>query len=221
MEKIKFTNRNKFVRLKTAKKRKLSSQKWLERQLNDPFVQQAKIDGYRSRAAYKLLEINRKFNILDKKFNVLDLGSAPGSWSQVVVDFHPKKIVAVDLLKMEEIADVNFIQGDFLEIDIQKKIENILAGEKINLILSDIAPNTIGHKDIDHLRIMVICEMILEFSQKFLSKDGSMIIKIFQGAGFTEYLNELKKQFKKVNIFKPSASRSGSPEIYIAARNKK
>lgn len=219
--KIKLTVRNKFTRVKTARGRKLSSKNWLQRQLNDPYVHQAKLDGYRSRAAYKLIEINNKYNLLNQKANILDLGSAPGSWSQVAGEYNPKKIIAVDLLEMEEIEGVDFIQGDFLETEIQVKIKDLLKNEQANLILSDIAPNTTGHKDTDQLRIMAVAESILEFSQTMLARNGSIILKIFQGAGFPEYIAELKKQFKKVASFKPEASRSGSAEIYLVAQNKK
>ncbi|MEQ9116360.1 MAG: RlmE family RNA methyltransferase [Rickettsiales bacterium] len=220
-KKAKLTVRNQFTRVKTARGRKLSSKNWLQRQLNDPYVKQSKVDGYRSRAAYKLVEINNKFNILGEKFNVLDLGCAPGSWTQVIQQHNPQIVIAVDLLEIEPINDVEFIQGDFLEEEVHNKITEILEGKKINLILSDIAPNTTGHKDTDQLRIMAVAESIFEFSKTALGKDGSMVIKIFQGAGFPEFVKDLKIAFKKVNTYKPDASRSGSPEIYIVATGRK
>jgi len=220
-KKVKLTVRNQFTRVKTARGRKLSSKNWLQRQLNDPYVKQSKIDGYRSRAAYKLMEINNKFNILQKDLNVLDLGSAPGSWSQIILESDPSTLIAIDLLKMEAISGVEFIQGDFLESEVQGEISKILNGQKVDLILSDIAPNTTGHKDTDQLRIVAVAESIFEFQKSVLSREGTMVIKIFQGVGFPEYIKELKQAFKKVNTYKPDASRSGSPEIYIIASGKK
>lgn len=217
----KLTIRNKFTRVKTAKSRKSSSKNWLQRQLNDPYVKQAQTDGYRSRAAYKLIEINHKYNILHKGTNILDLGAAPGSWSQVATNHKTNKVIAVDLLEVKPINGVYFVQGDFLSPDIQEKIRHILNEQQLDLILSDIAPNMIGHKDTDQLRIMAACETVLEFARDMLAPQGSMVVKIFQGIGFPEYISELKKIFKKVSTYKPEASRSSSAEIYIVAREYK
>ncbi len=219
--KLKLTVRNKFTRVKTARGRKLSSKNWLQRQLNDPYVKQSKQDGYRSRAAYKLLEINQKYQIIKNNSNILDLGAAPGSWSQIAVEFNPKKVIAIDLLEIENLTDVDFIQGDFLDQEVRNKIIDLIGDEKIDLILSDIAPNMTGHKDTDQLRIMAVCEQVLDFAKDILSQKGSLVIKIFQGVGFPEYITELKQLFAKVNTYKPDASRSKSAEIYIVAKDKK
>ena len=217
--------RQKFTKVKTAKGRKMSSTKWLQRQLNDPFTLMAKKEHYRSRSAYKLLEIEQKYQVISKAHNILDLGCAPGGWLQICQKINNKaKITGVDILPIEEIAQVNFIQGDFLSDDIKEKLENICLNDQNNnatqinyfdLILCDIAPPTCGHSNTDHLRIMHIVENINLFNQKYLKKGGNFISKVFLGAEIDALLLTLKKQYKTVKLFKPEATRKESKEQYI------
>jgi 23S rRNA (uridine2552-2'-O)-methyltransferase len=246
------THRNQSVKVKTAKGRKISSTLWLQRQLNDPFTIRAKSDGYASRAAYKLLEIDAKFHILGHGKIIIDLGSAPGSWTQVALKTEPRKIIAVDLVQMKELTGVQFILGDFTDEATLKKIysalanttipSNILANTelqhfrhphgrgddeagginddekcKVDIILSDMAPNTSGHRDLDHLKIIDLGEHALEFAKKTLSKDGALIMKTFQGGGEKQLAEKLKKSFSQVKFFKPGASRKDSSEIFLVA----
>jgi len=210
--------RLKTVKVKTAKNRKLGSSLWLNRQLNDPYVFQSKQDGYRSRAAYKLIELNEKYRLIKPQTKVIDLGAAPGGWSQVVANILKSsgKIAAIDLLDMPEIQNVNFIQGDFCEPSTHETLKNIL-GDKADLILSDMAPNTTGHKATDHLRIMDLCERVFEFAKTALKEGGSVVIKIFQGGAEPEILNSIKKNFEIVKHHKPPASRKDSSEMYLVA----
>lgn len=213
------THRNKSTKVKTARGRKISSTKWLQRQLNDPFTIQAKKEGYLSRAAYKLLEIDSKFRILGTNKIIIDLGSAPGSWTQISLKKHPKKIIAVDLLPMQKIDKVDFILGDFMNEDTMQKIFTILnQNAKVDIILSDMAPNSSGHKDLDHLRIIEICENVFNFAKKILATDGVLVMKIFQGGEEKSLATKLKKSFNQVKFFKPQASRKDSSEIFLVAR---
>jgi len=211
-------HRNKSIRVKTAKGRKTSSTQWLQRQLNDPYAIRAKKEGYSSRAAYKLLEIDSKFHILGKNKIVIDLGSTPGSWTEIVLKTHPKKIIAVDLLPMQKLEGAEFILGDFTDDDTIKKIFSALKEKsKADIILSDMAPNTSGHKDIDHVQIINLCEHAFEFAKEVLAKDGVLIMKIFQGGQEKNLAEQLKKSFTKVKFFKPQASRKGSTEMFLVA----
>jgi len=208
--------RNKFTRVKTAKGRKKSSTSWLQRQLNDPYVLQAKQEGYRSRAAYKLIEINEKFKILKKGKLVIDLGAAPGGWSQVAVKIvGQNNVLAVDILDMEEISGVKFIQQDFLQENADEIIIKEMNDKKCHIVLSDMAANTSGDAKTDHIRIINILEETLEFSKKILAKDGSFVGKIFQGGAGQDLLKIFKSYFKTVKHFKPKSSRKESAENYV------
>jgi 23S rRNA (uridine2552-2'-O)-methyltransferase len=207
-----------FVRLKTARGRSVSSQKWLMRQLNDPYVQQSKIDGYRSRAAYKLIEINEKFNILKAGFTVVDLGAAPGGWTQVALEKVGEKgvVVGIDLVPIEPIGSAHLICGDFCEEENLKALKSLLTGP-VNVVLSDMAASSTGHPPTDHMRIMALAEEAFFFAQETLGKGGSFVAKVLQGGTEKELLQLLKKHFEKVCHFKPPASRSDSAEMYVVA----
>ena len=196
---------------------KLSSRNWINRQINDEYVIKAKQNGYRSRAAFKILEIQEKYRIIDNKSTVIDLGAAPGGWSQVLAPVC-KKLMAVDLLQMDPIQKVDFIQGDFLSNDCIDEINKKLNGNKIDVILSDMAPNTCGIPKVDHLRIINILEHVYEFAKLALNDNGALIAKVFQGGAFGELNNEIKKNFKQVCNFKPKSSRKQSTELYIVCR---
>lgn len=216
--------RSQFIKLKTAKKRKPSSNKWLQRQLNDTYVAKSKIDGYRSRAAYKLLEINQKFQIFKPGDRVIDLGAAPGGWSQVAVKLtktkqHKNTVLALDLLKIDPIEGVIDIQGDFLDSLILTKIQE--RGLNCNIVLSDMAANTTGHHTTDHLRTMLLCEQAFEFAIKVLEPGGHFISKVFQGGTENKLLTQIKMHFDLVKHFKPAASRKESSEFYLIALNRK
>ena len=198
------------------KKLKKSSRDWIQRQINDPFVVKAKKEGYRSRASFKILEIQDKFKIFNKNSIVVDLGAAPGGWSQVISKIS-KKIVAIDLLDMDPILNVDFIKGDFLEDSSMAQLEELLSGEKADVVMSDMAPSTCGIRKVDHMRIMNLLEVVYEFCQKSLNKNGVMIAKVFQGGTENEFLKELKKNFSKIIHFKPNSSRKESPEMYLIA----
>jgi 23S rRNA (uridine2552-2'-O)-methyltransferase len=212
------------IKLKTAKGRKISSTRWLQRQLNDPYVQQSRIDGYRSRAAYKLIEIHEKFSVFNKSNIVIDLGSCPGSWSQVAINYFKSKniknfkLIAVDLNIMDPIEGVEFIQGDFADENTLQEIIKVIGNNKVDLILSDMAPSSIGHAKTDHIRIMTLCEEAFYFAKDFLQKDGTFVAKILQGGAEKELLNGLKANFSSVKHYKPKASRADSAEIYIVAK---
>ena len=203
------------TKVKTAKGRKLSSTRWLQRHLNDPYVAKAHADQYRSRAAYKLLEIEQKYNLIKKNSVVVDLGAAPGSWSQIVVS-KASKVIAVDLLNIHPLPGVDIIEGDFTEPEVQKKIDLLLCDEKVDTILSDISPNISGNKTLDHLRIMNIAEVIKDFAKVYLKKNGSIVMKVFQGADLEAFVKQIKKDFSaQVKYFKPESSRKESAEIYL------
>ena len=209
-------------KLKTAKGRKLSSTKWLQRHIKDPYVNLASLEGYRSRAAFKLLEIEKKFNIIHNTEIVLDLGSAPGSWLQFIKNkiSNSSKIIGVDLKGIEDIDGVEFIKGDFCDPETWKKITILLDNKKADLILSDMAPQSSGNKQIDHLRIISLAKNSYEFAKIFLEKNGNFIVKIIQGGKEKALLQEMQKEFKKVRFFKPKASYSSSSEIFIVALHK-
>lgn len=210
------------VRVKTAKRRSTSSTAWLKRQLNDPYVQAAQREGYRSRAAYKLKELDEKFHFLRAGARVLDLGAAPGGWSQVVAEkiFKGAKkgeLVALDILPMDPLPDVSIIEADFTADDAPAKIKALLHGEA-DLVLSDMAAPTTGHNATDHLRIMHLAELAYDFARQILAPKGVFICKLFQGGAERDFLNELKKDFATVKHAKPPASRSDSAETYIVAQ---
>lgn len=220
--------RGKFTEVKTAKRRKTSSTRWLKRQLNDPFVAKAKLDGFRSRAAYKLIEINNKFQILKPGVNVVDLGAAPGGWSQVAAKIiksdaqgAKNKLIAIDLLPIEGIGGVVSFEKDFYEEDAKDLIINSLNGQLADIVLSDMAANTTGHSQTDHLRIMDLCENALIFALKILKPGGHFIAKIYRGGAEGDLLEIVKHNFKKVKHFKPESSRKESSEFYLVALEKK
>lgn len=210
--------RNKHTKVKTAKGRKPSSTRWLQRQLNDPYVARSKIEGYRSRAAFKLLELDDKFKFLQKDKWVVDLGSTPGGWTQVAVErVGEDKVIALDLQPMEPVPGAHFIEGDFLENEVAEQLETYLEGNKIDVVLSDMAASSSGHQATDHLRIMGLCEAALDFAIRNLAKDGCFIAKVLRGGAEHDLLNLLNQHFTKVRHFKPPASRKESTEIYVVA----
>ncbi len=209
------------VRVKTAEKRSTSSTLWLQRQLNDPYVAQAKRDGYRSRAAYKLLEIDDKFHILTQGKRVVDLGAAPGGWSQVAAKRTRSSaiapcVVALDILEMPSVAGVTFLQADMMEEETLSLLEGVLPG-KMEVVLSDMAPNTTGHAATDHMRIVDLCEIAYAFACDVLAKGGVFVCKVRQGGTEARLLAEMKRRFTKVSHFKPLSSRKESPETYVVA----
>lgn len=220
--------RGKFVEVKTAKKRRTSSTRWLKRQLNDPFVAKSKLDGYRSRAAYKLVEINDKFQLLKPGASVVDLGAAPGGWSQVAAQIiksdskgAKNKLIAIDLLPIEGIGGVVSFEKDFYDEDAKDLIINSLDGKLADVVLSDMAANTTGHSQTDHLRIMDLCENALIFALKILKPGGHFVAKIFRGGAENDLLEMVKQNFKKVKHFKPDSSRKESSEFYLIALERK
>lgn len=221
--------RSKCVAIKSSKKRKISSRQWLLRHLNDQYVAKAKIAGYRSRAAYKLLEINNKFKLLKPGMKIVDLGAAPGGWSQVAakileadrLDAGNSMIIAVDLLEIEPIAGVQCLQQDFYAEDTQKIIMEKLSGHKVDMVMSDMAANTIGHAATDHIRTVKLCEEAFEFALKILKPNGHFIAKIFRGGTENNLLTQIKLNFQIVKHFKPDASRRESTEAYLIALNRK
>lgn len=209
------------VRVKTAKKRSLASTLWLNRQLNDPYVQAAKRDGWRSRAAFKLIEIDEKRKILKPGQRIVDLGAAPGGWSQVAAERiglaqGKGRIVAIDLLEMEPVPGVDFLQLDFLD-DAAPDILKERLGGKADLVLSDMAANTVGHRKTDHLRIIGLVEAAAYFAREVLAPGGAFLAKVFQGGAEGELLADLKRDYAKVIHVKPPASRKDSSELYVLA----
>lgn len=205
-------------RVKTAKKRSESSTRWLQRQLNDPYVKQAKAEGYRSRSAYKLIELDDRFGLIRGARRVVDLGIAPGGWSQVVRAKAPKaKVVGIDLLPTEPIAGVTIFEMDFMDDAAPAALEQALEGPP-DLILSDMAANTVGHKQTDHLRTMALVEAGAWFATETLEKGGAFVAKVLAGGTDSELLSLLKKHFKSVKHAKPPASRKGSSEWYVVAQ---
>jgi 23S rRNA (uridine2552-2'-O)-methyltransferase len=211
--------------------RKKSSRLWLNRQHKDIFVKKSKQQGYRSRAAYKLLELQEKYHLLRPGIIVLDLGAAPGSWSQVAANiiFSAKnnqgKLIAVDILPIEPIQNVDIIEGDLTHDGTLIKITDLLLAEsrdqsqaKVDMILSDMAPNLSGIWDVDIPKAMYLSELVLSLAEQLLTKNGSLVIKLFNGEGFDKYLMMLRKYFAKVTVVKPKSSRSESREVYVVAR---
>ena len=215
-------SRQKFTKVKTAKGRKASSTRWLQRQLNDPFVKLAKERGYRSRAAFKLIEIEQKFKIIKKAKTIVDLGCAPGGWLQVIPEISKaKKIVGIDLIEIDPLSEVDFICGDFLEQETKDKLLESLENKKIDLIISDIAPPTTGHKNTDHLKLMLILDDVILFLNEHLNAGGNFVTKIFLGSEIDDILKILRKIFSTVKVFKPESSRKNSYEQYLVCLNYK
>ena len=196
-----------------------SSVRWMNEHLKDEFVKKAQKEGYRSRAAYKLLEIIDKNQIIKTGFKVLDLGAAPGGWSQVAIKIVGKtgQVIATDILPVESIANVEFLQGDFTEERIYNKLLSLTNKQKINVVLSDMAPNMSGQISIDQPKSMYLAELALDMATKVLSHNGHFVVKIFQGDGFDGFIQNSRKNFKKVIIRKPKASRPRSKEVYLIA----
>ncbi|MGO4386035.1 RlmE family RNA methyltransferase [Microvirga sp. 2YAF29] len=210
--------RNLKQRVKTANKRSLSSQKWLERQLNDPYVARAKREGYRSRAAFKLLEIDEKYHLLKPGQRIVDLGAAPGGWSQIAArKVGPKgKVVGIDLLPIDPMAGVDFIELDFLDESAPGRLIELLGGQA-DVVMSDMAANTTGHKKTDHLRIIGLAEAAIYFAREILAPGGAFVAKVFQGGTESQLLTDLKRDFAVVRHVKPAASRADSAELYVLA----
>ncbi|WP_259779567.1 RlmE family RNA methyltransferase [Aestuariispira ectoiniformans] len=206
------------VRVKTAKRRKTSSTRWLERQLNDPYVAEARRLGYRGRAAFKLIEIDDKYDFLQPGQTVLDLGCAPGGWVQVTQERIGEKgaVVGIDLLEVEPIAGATLIQKDFMDDDAPDLLKSALGGP-VDVVLSDMAPWTTGHAPTDHLRIIGLVEAAAYFAAEVLKPGGSFIAKVFSGGTEQNLLNQLKRDYQKVAHFKPPASRKESAEMYVVA----
>lgn len=214
------------VNVKTAAKRSVSSARWLERQLNDPYVAASKRDGYRSRAAYKLIELDDKHRLLKPGQRIVDLGAAPGGWSQVAatrvrstdgVGANRGKVVAIDILPMEGLPGVDFVQMDFLAPEAEDRLRAMLGGEKAHGVLTDMAAATVGHSRTDHLRIMGLAEAAAEFAVSILEPDGFFLAKVFQGGSEKTLLDVLKTRFRSVRHVKPPASRADSAELYVLA----
>ena len=205
-------------RVRTAKGRKDSSTRWLERQLNDPYVRRAKAENYRSRAAYKLLELDERFGLLKGASAVVDLGIAPGGWSQVVRRRSPKaSVVGIDLLPTDPIDGVEILQMDFLDEDAPQRLKEALGGPA-DIVLSDMAANTVGHQQTDHLRTMALVEAGLEFATEVLRPGGAYVAKVLAGGADNQLVAEMKRHFTTVKHAKPPASRKDSSEWYVVAQ---
>lgn len=211
------------VRVKTSKGRKIGSTLWLQRQLNDPYVARAKAEGLRSRAAYKLSELNERYKLLRKGMRVVDLGAAPGGWSQVAVPVvgstaEKPLVVAIDYLEMDPIEGVILFKKDFTDDDAPQMLIDALGGHKADLVLSDMAAPTTGHRATDHLRIMHLVEIAADFAIQVLAPGGAFVAKVFQGGTEHELLALLKRHFTTTLHAKPPASRAGSAETYLVAK---
>tara|TARA_Y100000590_G_scaffold348397_2_gene399399 strand:+ start:8117 stop:8788 length:672 start_codon:yes stop_codon:yes gene_type:complete len=214
------------VKVKSAKGRKLSSSRWLERQLNDPYVQEANRLGYRSRAAFKIIEINEKYKIFKKGQCVIDLGAAPGGWSQIAADKvngdnASGQVLAIDILPIDSLAGVTPLQLDIYNENIVDAIKANLKKKNADVVLSDMAPSTTGHKDTDHLRIVSLLEHALDISEEILENGGTFLGKVFRGGTEKEILNRMKKNFQIVKHIKPKSSRADSTELYVIGLNYK
>lgn len=201
-------------------KRTKSSGAWLNEHVHDTYVKLAQKQGYRARAAFKLLEINEKDKLITADTVLADLGSAPGSWSQVAMEsIGPRgRVFAMDILPMEPVKGVEFIQGDFREEEVLQQLVDLLNGQKLDLVISDIAPNMSGNTVTDQARSFYLCELAYDFAINHLKPGGHFLIKVFQGAGYEEYVKLLRESFAEVVVRKPKASRDRSNEIYLLAR---
>ena len=221
-----------------ATKKLRSNRAWIERHINDPFVKRSRAEGYRARSVYKLIELDEKEHLLKPGSTVVDLGSAPGSWTQVVrerlagpdgsvrgrTDKNGElkgRIIAMDILPMDPIDDVYFLQGDFREQEVADKLAEILNGDKVDVVLSDMAPNLSGIAAADAARSLLLNELALEFCLEHLAPNGVFVTKAFQGSGYSQYVESLKRVFKKVAAKKPEASRDTSAEVYLVSRGLK
>ena len=198
-----------------------SGRSWRERQERDPYVQQARREGWRSRAVFKLQEIDQKERLLRPGMTCVDLGAAPGGWSQYVTTKLKGKarIIAIDMLPMDSLPDTEFIQGDFTEDEVLDELRTLVGEQKVDLVMSDLAPNISGNRAIDQPRAMYLAELALEFAREVLAERGDFVIKLFQGAGIDPFLADVRSSFATVKVKKPKASRAGSREVYLVARN--
>ena len=204
-------------------KRTRTSKEWMREHVNDPYVQRAKADGFRSRASFKLMEIDDRDHVIRPGGIVVDLGAAPGGWSQVAVQRLQGKgqVLAIDLLEMDGLHGVQFIQGDFREEDVLHRLEEALGGKRVDLVLSDMAPNISGVPLSDQARIMHLAELGLDFCRHWLKPEGCFLVKVFQGYGYEEFVREMKTVFRSVVTRKPDASRDRSAEVYLLGRELK
>ena len=202
---------------------KSKNRSWIKQHVKDPYVKQSQVDGYRSRASYKLLEIVEKDRLIRSGMTVVDLGSAPGGWSQVAARLvgHTGRVHALDLLPMDSIAGVDFIQGDFTEEDIFDDLLKLIENRPVDLVISDMAPNLSGNKAVDQPAVMYLAELAVELAEKVLTSDGVFIAKLFQGQGFDPFVLQVRTLFNGVSIIKPDASRSRSREVYLVAKGLK
>ena len=200
-----------------------TSKAWMQEHLNDEFVKRAQKEGYRARAAYKLIEIDDKDKLIKPGMTIVDLGSTPGSWSQVAVQRlkGQGRLVALDILDMHPIAGVEFIQGDFREESVLKQLEETLKNKPVDLVIADMAPNISGVKDADQAGAAYLTELALDFSQQWLKPNGNFLVKVFIGAGFDDLVKQMRSQFDKVLTRKPKASRDRSSEVYLLGLGKK
>lgn len=211
------TSRNTSEHVKTAKGRKSSSTRWLKRQLNDVYVHEAQRLGYRGRAAFKIKEIDERFKIFKPDSTVVDLGAAPGGWCQIAIERGVKKVVAIDLLPVEFLPGVTSFEMDFMADDAPEVLLDALDGVRPNVVMSDMAHNTVGHKNTDHLKIMALVEAGYYFARDILEEKGTFIAKVFQGGASNDLLALVKQEFETVRHFKPPASRKESSETYLIA----
>ena len=209
-----------------ATKKLRSNRAWIERHINDPFVKRSRQEGYRARSVYKLIELNEKEKLIRPGMCVVDLGAAPGSWTQVVREKLAGKdgevrgtIIAMDILPMDPIDGVTFLQGDFREQEVADKLTEIIGDKQVDLVLSDMAPNLSGIAAADAARCLLLNELALEFCLEHLKDNGVFVTKVFQGSGFSQYVETLKKHFKTVSTRKPEASRDTSAEVYMVAKH--
>lgn len=200
--------------------RSKSSRRWLKEHEDDVFVQRARQEGYRSRAVYKFLEINNKDHLVKAGMTVVDLGAAPGGWSQVVAKLVGSggHVIAMDILPMEPLDNVEFLQGDFREQEVLEQLLAMIGDRGVDLVISDVAPNTSGMEAVDQPRAMYLAELALDMARQVLKPGGGFLVKVFQGVGFDEYIRDLRTTFDKVITRKPRASRSRSREVYLLAR---
>ena len=199
----------------------VSRREWMNRHVKDPYVKQAQIDGYRSRAVYKLLEINEKERLFKPGMGVVDLGAAPGSWAEWAQKQVGRKgfVVALDCLSMDPIPNVQFIQGDFREQSILDELHGVIAGRSVDLVISDMAPNMSGQKSVDQPRSIYLAELSLDLAQQVLVPGGCLLMKVFQGAGIEALAQSLRSYFVQVKHIKPKASRAASKEVYLLAKS--
>ena len=200
-----------------------SSRRWLAEHFDDQYVKLAQQQGLRARAAFKLMELDKKYQLLRKGMRVVDLGSAPGSWAQVVqrVLGDSGQIIALDILPMDPLENVTFIQGDFTEDEPLQALEEILGGVQVDLVLSDMAPNMSGMGAVDQPRAMYLAELALDFAEQWLAPGGSFVVKVFHGEGFDSFVKKTRSMFEKVQVRKPSASRPRSREVYVLGHRRK